>query len=143
METTQDNTPQTSYTKEEIRELKQYYVEQARKMIPGIPPDYPDEKCLRVLRKHIKRMIKFLSLFATPENTSFKGVSHACQHYIACNDVTTQSRQRIFTSFREWLDLLNGVKREKCFIKQSLQIYRRQLRSLEHLKSCTFKSECQ
>lgn len=107
----------------QAEELKQFYAAYARKVVPGIPDDCPDKRCLILLLKHIKRMNKFLSLFPPTLNKEMNGVTQACQFYIAYADVSVSRSQRVKVSFARWLEILYWINKNREFIKQDLYYY--------------------
>lgn len=90
---------------EEAGLSKQFYVLQVRKTLPQLPASYSDERCLRLLRRHVKRIIKSLSLLRT-----------------------------INKSTDDWEQIQMDIKRDRKYIKQSLNYYKHLLDELEYLK---------
>lgn len=121
--------------KSQREELRQFYVAYARKVVPGIPDDCPDKKCLSLLRKHTKRMNRFLSLFPPTLNKEVYGITRACHFYIAFAHESVSRFQRVKVSFARWLEILFWINKNREFIEQNLHYYGHLSDDLKQLKN--------
>lgn len=100
-----DVQPLQGLSMEDSRQLRQFYVLHARRVIKRLPAVYSDDKCLMVLRKHVKRLIRALSALSSVINQKTDN-----EHF-----------QR-------------EIIRNRRYIRQALKYYRHLLNDLENLK---------
>lgn len=118
-------------------ELKQFYLEQSRRLCPTTSVDSPESQRLGVLRRRLMQIIKTLKYFDRPWESGAPEVQKACLHYLTAEGVPRGERLKAIEEWMAWTNFLIGASHYRSFISQLLQDYFYQLTELERIMSFT------